>query len=434
MDTTAEAPFHLVDDVEKSSGNNDFQMSMNGVAAKQTVELADDGTWAMGYAGNENENDKLPITISGAKIARVTANLSAAKKAATITWTVNPTKYVKPEPKPDPNGVTFAVYSDNDKSLNFYKRDRKPEVGDMFNGKTVTKLFDVDESAVYNEYNYDDYLFHSVDSITENIEVVDGGIRPVSTAYLFGDEYAYTTAVDVVKLDTSRVTDMAGMFGGCNSLKSLDLSSWDVSNVTDMHNMFFGCVSLTSLDISSWNTSSVTNMREMFYYCSSLTSLDLSSWNTSSVTSMRTTFSSCSSLTNLNLASWDTSSVTDMRNMFSNCTSLTSIDLSSWNVSNVTQIYNMFSDCSALTTVGDLSSWDVSNITDMDDMFYGCSALTTVGDLSHWNTSNVIYMRNMFGECSKLTANCSSWDVFRVSKHENFNDNALGVLAPNWVK
>lgn len=115
MDTTAEAPFHLVDDVEKSSGNNDFQMSMNGVAAKQTVELADDGTWAMGYAGNENGNDKLPITISGAKIARVTANLSAAKKAATITWTVEPTaKDVKQPEATEPGGdsVQAAIAKD----------------------------------------------------------------------------------------------------------------------------------------------------------------------------------------------------------------------------------------------------------------------------------------------------------------------------------
>lgn len=91
MDTTAEAPFNLVDDVDKSSGNNDFQMTMNGVAAKKIVELTDDGTWAMGYAGNEKGSDKLPITISNAKITRVTANLSAAKKAATVTWTVEPT-------------------------------------------------------------------------------------------------------------------------------------------------------------------------------------------------------------------------------------------------------------------------------------------------------------------------------------------------------
>lgn len=91
MDTIAEAPFNLVDDVDKSSGSNDFMMSMNGVAAKQTVELPDDGSWAMGYAGNEKGSDNLPIAISGAKIARVTANLSQAKKAATVTWTVEPT-------------------------------------------------------------------------------------------------------------------------------------------------------------------------------------------------------------------------------------------------------------------------------------------------------------------------------------------------------
>ena len=91
MDTTAETPFHLVDDVAKSSGNNDFQMSMNDTAVKQTVELPDDGTWAMGYAGNEDGNDVLPIAISNAKIARVTADLSATKKAATVTWTVEPT-------------------------------------------------------------------------------------------------------------------------------------------------------------------------------------------------------------------------------------------------------------------------------------------------------------------------------------------------------
>ena len=116
MDTTAEAPFNLVDDVEKSSGNNDFQMSMNGVAVKQTVELPDDGTWAMGYTGNEKGSDKLPIAISGAKIARVTADLSAAKKAATITWTVEPTaKDVKQpgatEPS-DSDSVQAAVAKD----------------------------------------------------------------------------------------------------------------------------------------------------------------------------------------------------------------------------------------------------------------------------------------------------------------------------------
>ena len=116
MDTTAEAPFNLVDGVEKSSGNNDFQMSMNGVAAKQTVELPNNGTWSMGYAGNEKGSDKLPITISNAKISRVTANLSAAKKAATITWTVEPTaKDAKQPGATEPGGsdsIQAAVAKD----------------------------------------------------------------------------------------------------------------------------------------------------------------------------------------------------------------------------------------------------------------------------------------------------------------------------------
>ena len=465
MDTTAEAPFHLVDDVDKSSGNNDFMMTVNGAAAKQSVELPDDGTWAMGYKGNGEGSDNLPLTVSGAKIARVTEDLAAAKKAATVTWTVEPTKYVKPEPKPDPNGVAFAVYSDNDKSLDFYKRNRKPEVGDTFNGKTVTKLFDVDESAVYNEYNYDDYLFHSVDSITEKVEVVDGGIRPVSTAYLFGDEFVYTTAVDVVKLDTSRVTDMAGMFAACNNLKSLDLSSWDVSNVTDMHIMFGGCVSLTSLDISNWDTSSVTNMQEMFRESTGLTSLDLSGWNVSNLTNIRGMFYYCTGLTTVgDLSNWDVSSVTNMRDTFRKCTGLTSLDLSGWNVSNVDEMDGMFGGCSGITTVGDLSSWDTSNVTAMGDMFSGCSGLTTVGNLSGWDVSNVIdlssmfegcsdlttvgdltgwntssvkYIDCMFKGCSCLTADCSNWDVSNISNtwfYEDFNESAPGVTAPNWNK
>lgn len=116
MNTTAEAPFNLVDDVDKSSGSNDFQMSMNDTAIKQIVELTDDGTWSMGYAGNDKGSDVLPITISNAKIARVTANLSAAKKAATVTWTVEPTaKEVKQPGATEPGGsdsVQAAVAKD----------------------------------------------------------------------------------------------------------------------------------------------------------------------------------------------------------------------------------------------------------------------------------------------------------------------------------
>lgn len=116
MDTTAETPFNLVDDVAESSGNNDFMMTMNGIVAKQTVELPDDGTWTMGYKGNGEGSDELPIAISNAKIARVTADLSATKKAATVTWTVEPTaKDAKQPGATEPGGsdsVQAAVAKD----------------------------------------------------------------------------------------------------------------------------------------------------------------------------------------------------------------------------------------------------------------------------------------------------------------------------------
>ena len=47
---------------------------------------------------------------------------------------------------------------------------------------------------------------------------------------------------------------MSGMFYGCSSLASLDLSSLDTSQVTGMSYMFSGCSSLASLDVSGLDT------------------------------------------------------------------------------------------------------------------------------------------------------------------------------------
>lgn len=316
MDAQTVDPFHLVADADNSTGNNDFQMSVNGVAAASAVELADDGTWAMGYAGNADGTDVLPLTLSGAKIARVTEDLSAAKKAATVTWTVEPTvKEVKQDPQPDPeNGVAFAVYSADDKSLDLYKRDRKPEVGDTFNGKAVTQVNDVDETNVTDDYYV---LFEGVRSSVEKIEVVDSGIKPVSTIRWFNDLPSVTVA-DVLKLDTSVDTDMRGMFASCSSLTSLDLSGWDVSKVKTMGGhyqmsdaMFQGCSSLTSLDLSGWDMSNVTNIGGMFTGCKNLATVgDLSGWDTSSVDGMYAVFADCSSLS-VNCSSWNVSNVSE---------------------------------------------------------------------------------------------------------------------------
>ena len=228
---------------------------------------------------------------------------------------------------------------------------------------------------------------------------------PALTSIDFGDNF-----------NTSNVTSMSGMFYGCSSLTSLNLSNLNTENVTDMSGMFVGCSSLTSLNLSNLNTSNVTTMYNMFNNCSSLTSLNLSIFNTSNVTYMSQMFIGCSSLTSLNLSNFNTSNVMDIGWMFASCSSLTNLNLSNFNTSNVTDMSGMFSDCSSLISLN-LSNFNTANVTDMLYMFSGCSNLTSI-DLYNFNTTNVNDMRYMFQYCYRLTSlNLYNFDMSGLTSH-----------------
>ena len=222
------------------------------------------------------------------------------------------------------------------------------------------------------------------------------------------------TSLDLSNFDTHNVMNVDNMFSGCSSLTSLNLSKFDTSKVRYMDNMFSECSNLTSLDLSNFDTSNVMDMYNMFRGCSGLTSLDLSNFNTSNVTSMKNMFWECSGLIRLNLSNFNTSNVTDMSSMFSGCSNLTSLNLSNFNTSNVTSMSSMFSGCSGLTNL-DLSNFNISNVTDMSSMFSGCSGLTNL-DLSNFNISNVTNMSSMFSGCSNLTSlNLSNFNTSNVT-------------------
>ena len=102
--------------------------------------------------------------------------------------------------------------------------------------------------------------------------------------------------VNLNTIDTSKITDMSGMFYKCTSLQNLDVSKWDVSNVEYMRGMFYKCTSLETLDVSKWNVSNVEDMRYMFNECTSLKSLDVSKWDVSNVKDMSGMFFECKSL------------------------------------------------------------------------------------------------------------------------------------------
>ena len=283
--------------------------------------------------------------------------------------------------------------------------------------------------------------YQDVDGNKIAIICQDGGVvAPQDSSSLFNFSFGILKLLDLSNLDTSRVTNMSGMFIYCNSLIELNLSNFDTSQVTSMYRMFYSCESLTELDLSNFDTSKVTDMNYMFGSCSSLTELNISSFNTSRVTNMSGMFSGCSSLTELDLSNFDTDKVTDMSSMFQLCRGLTELNLSNFDTSRVTNMNRMFDRCGNLAELNlsnfntsmvtdmssmfsycnslielNLSNFDTSKVTNMNRMFYTCRRLTRL-DISNFNTNKVIDMSTMFYYCDSLTElDLSSFDTSKVT-------------------
>ena len=349
--------------------------------------------------------------------------------------------------------IAFAVYSDDDKSLDFYKRLDVPEVGDTFEGKTVTKVYTGIETDTYVSRADVPWANHKADIV--KVEAVDR-IQPVSMARWFDMakiENPKVTEVDLSKVstgtcksifclfqkakslrridglqnwDTSSCTTMKAAFSNCSALQSIDVSNWNTSKASDLSYLFRGCSSLQSLDVSGWNTSSCTDMNSMFRDCLSLESLNTSRWDTSKVTTFKFMFAAdvankyMKLRTVGDLSGWNTSNVTDMCAMFQECDCLESIgDISGWNTAKVTYMNGLFNCCVRLGGIVDLSGWNTSNVTDMDAMFQDCEYLESIGDISNWNTSKVTNMGWLFNRCVRLDGigDLSGWNT---SHNNNF--------------
>lgn len=262
-------------------------------------------------------------------------------------------------------------------------------------------------------------IFSGEDTIT-TVEVKDSGIQPKTTKEWF-KSCKRLTSIDLTLLDTSKVTDMGGMFYLCESLKSLDLSKFNTSNVTKMDNMFIACPSLESLNLSSFNTENVTTMRSMFNSCSSLNVLNVSGFNTSNVTDMAIMFDGCEKLTTLDISNFDTSQVTDTSFMFGECSSLVSLNVSGFNTSNVTKMDYMFYRCRSLGFL-DLKGFSTESVQGMSYMFQECTALKKL-DISSFNTKSVTTMWSMFNQCTQLEEL-----LFDVSKFNTSNVTEMGYM------
>ena len=327
------------------------------------------------------------------------------------------------------DSVPFAVYSEDDASLAFYKRHALPVEGSVFEGKTATAVYaNIQDTKSTPPWK-------GIASKIKRVAVVDDGIAP-QTMYAWFFEcnnllsvnlsrldtsettslgYAFSrckslTEIDLSKLDTSSVRSFADVFQDCSSLRSVNLAGWDTSSGKDFRQMFYRCASLEEIDISSFKTSASTSFEQMFYGGSSLRALDVSHFDTGSATTFASMFYNCASLATLDVSMFDTASATDLSQAFYGCKSLTELDLSRASTAKVQTFHGMFSGCSGLKRI-DLSLLDTSYAVNLSYLFADCSKLEAV-DFAGIKTSSVTDFNHMFSGCSSLAfLDLSSFDT-----------------------
>jgi surface protein len=76
---------------------------------------------------------------------------------------------------------------------------------------------------------------------------------------MFGGATLYNG--DLSKWDTSRVTNMNGMFWGAKSSIGTGADQWNFDQFNDMHSLFFRAKSFVA-DLSKWDTSRFTTIYE----------------------------------------------------------------------------------------------------------------------------------------------------------------------------
>lgn len=306
----------------------------------------------------------------------------------------------------DPGSVPFAVYSEDDASLTFYKRRALPVEGSVFEGKTATTVY----ANIQNTKSAPPWK--GIASKIKRVAVVDGGIAP-QTMYAWFFECNNLLSVNLSRLDTSKTTSLGYAFSGCKSLTDIDLTKIDTSSVGSFADVFQYCSSLRSVNLAGWDTSSGKDFRQMFYRCASLEEINISSFKTSASTSFEQMFSGCSSLRSLDLSHFDTGNATTFASMFCNCASLATLDVSTFDTASATDLSKVFFGCKSLTEL-DLSSASTAKVQTFYGMFTGCSGLKRI-DLKLLDTSSARNLGYMFADCSKLEeVNCAGINTSSV--------------------
>ncbi len=192
--------------------------------------------------------------------------------------------------------------------------------------------------------------------------------------------------VDFGDLNTSNVSNMAGLFVGCISLSSiLTFGSFETGNVTDMSLMFAFTPRLQEINLSNFNTQAVTNMAHMFKF-SGVRNLNFgANFRTDNVTNMSYMFA-VAVLLKLDISGFNTHRVADMSYMFRGCADISALDLHHIDTSALRNIHGLFENCASLQCLRLPSQGFRQDIQGADNsMFAGCYNLAQISEIKYHN-------------------------------------------------
>ena len=196
--------------------------------------------------------------------------------------------FYEPEDILDPeNGTAFAVYSEDDHSLMFYKRRGVPKVGEMFNYRHVTAVYTGFETVTYRGNGYDPKLDNWAYMTTDTpwfdirnkvhcVKAVDSGISPISLQFYFY-RFENVKTIDLSNFSFKDLTRMEWAFSCDYKLETLKLPSF-THQCKRFNDSMVNCYALTTLEIAPSDFSGANTFFHMFMGCRSL-KFDCTDWN-----------------------------------------------------------------------------------------------------------------------------------------------------------
>jgi len=198
--------------------------------------------------------------------------------------------FYEPVDIPDPeNGTAFAVYSDDDHSLMFYKRRGVPRVGDMFNYRRITAVYTGIEGHTYGDIGYThdtpdnehwtalktNVPWFDIRDEVATVKVIDSGVAPQSLAFWFY-HFSNLKNADLSNLDASHVTSINYLFVLSTNLTNIKMPGL-TSACSVYRDSFSTCHELTSFEMPECDFSSCNDFFNMFNDSGKL-KLDCSDW------------------------------------------------------------------------------------------------------------------------------------------------------------